>query len=294
MKKITKITKEQKAEIPAYIKKWVDLASQPIDRGVAMKRIEGLYKKGKPLVVFAESLDNLVNLIRLSLALSGKKIGQLRSQLHSQLRSQRSQLRSQLHSQLDSQLDSQLHSQLRSQLHSQLRSQLRSQLDSQLHSQLDSQLRSQLDDANWNWYVSYYWQSWCGYCDYGKSIGVQFDLDKLQEFYDFILNMPIVVFVGNVLFICEKPQVLWDAEGRLHSERHPAIGWKDDTGFYYLHGVRFEKDLWEKVISGKMLFKEIVGIENTEHRLQAMRYNPSALTLENPKLIHQSERGNEL
>lgn len=43
-----------------------------------------------------------------------------------------------------------------------------------------------------------------------------------------------------------------------------------------------------------MTFAEILQIENTEQRLQAMRYNPNALLLESPKLIHKSERENEL
>jgi hypothetical protein len=48
------------------------------------------------------------------------------------------------------------------------------------------------------------------------------------------------------------------------------------------------------VLTGKMSFSEILKIENTEQRLQAMRMNPNALMSEHPKLIHRSERGNEL
>ena len=61
-----------------------------------------------------------------------------------------------------------------------------------------------------------------------------------------------------------------------------------------LHGVHFPKELWEKVITGKMTFSEILTIENLEQRLQAMTYNPNALLSEKPKLVHKSERGNEL
>ncbi len=43
-----------------------------------------------------------------------------------------------------------------------------------------------------------------------------------------------------------------------------------------------------------MTFSEILKIENTEQRAQAMRYNPNALLSENPKVIHKSKRENEL
>jgi hypothetical protein len=300
VKLIKKIGKEQEAEIPSYIRKWVDLASVKIDREKGLSVAKKVFEKDKSLIIYTESLDNTVALIKFCLEVTGKKIGQLDSQLNSQLYSQLdSQLRSQLDSQLYSQLNSQLNSQLYSQLDSQLYSQLDSQLNSQLRSQLDSQLRSQLDsqlpNTNYNFYIAYYWQLWAGYYDYGKSIGVEFDLDKLQEFYDIILNMPICIFVGNIVFICEKPEVLWDADGMIHSEKKPAIFWDyDQTGFYYIHGVKFEKELWEKVITSTMSFSEILKIENTEQRLQAMRLNPNALMSEKPKLIHKSERGNEL
>ncbi len=381
MKKITKITKEQKAQIPIYIKKWIDLASQPIDREKSWAVITEIYKDRKPLILFTESFENTLNLIKFVLSkakvkkiergsqlysqldsqlnsqlhsqlssqldsqlisqlnsqLNSQLISQLRSQLHSQLSSQldsqlisqlRSQLHSQLHSQLDSQLDSQLGSQLGSQLDSQLYSQLYSQLDSQLYSQLGSQLYSQLDsqldsqlgsqldsqlysqldsqldsqlysqldseEVNWSWYISYFWLSCAGYYDYAKYIGVEFDVDKLEKYIDIILNAPIVVFIGNIIFICEKPQIIWNANGVIHSETKQAISWKDETGFYYLNGVKFEKDLWQQVMTGKMSFSEILKIENTEQRLQAMRYNPKALLKENPKLISKTERGNEL
>jgi hypothetical protein len=156
---ITKLTKEQEAQIPQFIAKWVGMAARPTDREQATKAVQDIYadmKQEKPIVIFGQSPFATAAMAAMFFSLVKDKksysqlYSQLDSQLHSQLRSQlSSQLNSQLYSQLDSQLysqlDSQLHSQLRSQLSSQLNSQLDSQLDSQLGSQLDSQLRSQLD-----------------------------------------------------------------------------------------------------------------------------------------------------
>ncbi len=125
-------------------------------------------------------------------------------------------------------------------------------------------------------------------------IGVEFKIEDLEKYFEIILNLPLAVFVGNIILVCEKPQTLWN-DGIIHSETKPAINWKDDTGFYYLQGHKLEtKEQWEKIKSRKMTFSEILKIDNTEIRLLAMKYNPNAFLSEKPKLVHKSKRGNEL
>src|SRR3990167_331489 len=96
---IKNLTKTEKAKIPKYIKKWIDLAPQPIDRTKIKKIIKKIYKEDK-LIIIADSIQNLFGLIKI--ATKGKKLEYniLGSQLGSQLRGQ---LRGQLGSQLSSQ-----------------------------------------------------------------------------------------------------------------------------------------------------------------------------------------------
>jgi hypothetical protein len=94
------------------------------------------------------------------------------------------------------------------------------------------------------------------------------------------------------VIVIQRPKIR-EENNRLHSEVGPAIEWKDEA-YHYLNGVRFGKELWAKVVAGGMTFKEILGIQNTEQRLQAMRYNPNALMNEKPKLVHATERDNQL
>ena len=247
---ISKITTQQEAKIPYYIQKWIEIASQPINREKAKEVIKKIYKEEK-IVIFGESFDNTIDLIRV--ATKGKKL--------------------EYDSQLDSQLHSQLHSQLYSQLDSQLDSQLGSQLYSQLYSQLHSQLRSRLDSLKikYSSYISYYLYDWAGYYDYGKYIGVEFDEQNLQDCFDILLNIPIVIFVGNILFVCEKPKCLWENQ-TLHSEIKPAISWQDGTGIYFLKGVKLEKDLWENIVNKTISAKEAIQLTNQEHRTLALQY----------------------
>mgnify|MGYP001569629089 CR=1 FL=1 len=306
---ITKLTKQQEEKIPKFINKWIKLASEPINRIGAKEICKEIF--GDKFIVFGESLENTINLIKIMI--KGKKReydSQLHSQLHSQLLSQLdSQLYSQLYSQLRSQLYSQLHSQLHSQLYSQLYSQLDSQLDSQLYSQLNLQLNSQLDlqlrsqlysqldsqNIKYSSYISYYLYDWAGYYDYGKYIGIKFDEEKLNKYFKILFNIPIIVFVGNVIFICEKPQTHWK-DKRLHSVTNPAIEWKDGTGIYLLHGIKFEKSEWEDIISGKLSIKEILMWTNTEKQRAAMSTISTDRFLRelNPKEINRNDRGDIL
>jgi len=301
-----KLTPEQEAKIPEYIEKYIRVASEPIDRSKVGPLLEKIY--GRKVTYFVgESIQNIVDLIKDALGGAGKKLGkydpqlysqlnsQLNSQLHSQLNSQLyfqlySQLNSQLYSQLDSQLNSQLSSQLSSQLHSQLRSQLYSQLDSQLR----SQLYSQLSNTGWSYYVGIWWTAQLAWYAFGKDIGAELDEDKMTLMNEIVRNVSnVVVFVGDVVFICEKPLVRWE-NGNMHSDQKMAIEWKDGTGYYALDGVLFEKELWQRVVSKEMSFPEIMKIEIADQRTIALKYNPQAIIKENAKLIHKDNRSNEL
>jgi len=321
---ITKLTPEQEAQIPVYIQKWVDLASKPIDRSRVKEIVKKVFKEDK-IVIIGESLQNTIDLIKV--AIKGKKLkynvqsynqlydqlytqldNQLDNQLHTQLHNRlctqldnqldnQSQFDNQLYAQLEAQLDARLRDQLRAQLYTPLRAQLYTQLDDQSYTQFRAQFDAQLDnqfDNQFDIHVSYYLYDYAGWYDYGKYIGVKFNEDKLQQYFDILLNLSICMFCGNVVFICEKPQCSWN-NGNLHSEHYPAVKWKDNTGIYFLNGVIFPKDLWEKVVSRKMSFKEVMEIEDIDQRTQAMNYcPPNQFLKEKGKLLDKSQRGSEL
>ena len=283
MTKITKITPEQEAKIPEYIEKWVRLASQPLNREKTVKVTKELFGEDKTVIV-AESIQNAIDIIRF--IVGGKKV-EYSSQLYNQLDNQ-------LYNQLGSQLYNQLDNQLYNQLDNQLGSQLGSQLYNQLYNQLGSQLGSQLDNKiNWARYTTQYWLSWIGYYDYAKFIGVKFDTKKMQRMEEILMAIPSIITLGDILLVIENPVCRWE-DSRLHSDQRPAIEWKDETGIYLLDGVKFEKELWEKVVSKKMTFGEIMAIDISDQRTVALKYNPEAIIKENAKLVHKDNRNNEL
>ena len=100
----------------------------------------------------------------------------------------------------------------------------------------------------------------------------------------------------DFVMVCARPtKINRDLRGQLHSDTEMAISYPDGWGIYALHGVRFPKDLWEKVVSRKMSFKEVSEIKDIDQRTQAMNYCPPREFLEKEgKLLDKSTRGNEL
>ena len=86
---------------------------------------------------------------------------------------------------------------------------------------------------------------------------------------DIILNIPIIITLGEILIVIENPKCHW-LNRSLHSDTRPAIEWKDGTGIYFLNAVRFEKELWEQVVSGKMSFADRMKIKDVDQRTQAI------------------------
>ena len=106
-----------------------------------------------------------------------------------------------------------------------------------------------------------------------------------------------MIQLDKFCIVCEKPDFISrDEEHRLHNEERSAIHWRDTYEQFYLFGVYFEKELWEKVVGKELSFKEIMAIENMEQRMVALKMmNPVELLEETKaKLLDMSERGNEL
>jgi hypothetical protein len=80
----------------------------------------------------------------------------------------------------------------------------------------------------------------------------------------------------------------------MSNDQRSAISWRDGFELFYLDGVYLPKEVWQKIISKKMTFKEIMAIEISDQRTVALKYNPEAIIKENAVLVDKSTRGNEL
>jgi hypothetical protein len=122
---------------------------------------------------------------------------------------------------------------------------------------------------------------------------VKFDTEKLSRMEEILMSIPFIITFDGILIVIENPICRWE-NGMLHSDKKPAIEWKDNTGIYFLDGVKFEQDVWKRVISKEMSLSEIMKIEISDQRTITLKYNPEAIIKENAKLIDKDYRNNEL
>jgi hypothetical protein len=95
---------------------------------------------------------------------------------------------------------------------------------------------------------------------------------ELQRYADCVVDICCGYFIDKVCVVLRKPTVVLNDAVRLHSETQPAVYWESSKGFYYLNGIKFEKNLWERVVSRTMKFDEILDIEDVDQRTIAMQY----------------------
>ena len=289
-----KITAEQAAQISFSLSKWAELSAQPIDRDKAAALLKEIcaIKPQPPSVIFAESFENLVSLVKGHLDKADMQLGSWSKSaadthgysavFHSFLSKISLELRSR------HRLKTGLLTYLQQLAH------FESKIDAELYQLFYRQLsRRPYANNGCDSHVLYLFYTGAKYLSYSALSGEKFDGVNPEVYFDVLLNLPITFFVGSAIFACEKPQVS-ASYGRLHSAVKPAVAWNDGTGFYYLHGVEFEKDFWNAVVSGRMSFSEILKIKNKEQRHQAIWCNPNAFLSLAPQLIDQSEPGSEL
>jgi hypothetical protein len=143
-------------------------------------------------------------------------------------------------------------------------------------------------EASWlHWYI---YQKF--FFDQGLLLEDKYS-QQLNAYIELCIDAWAVYYSKDIAIVSRKPSLKRE-DGRLHSDQVPAVSFKDGYELYYLDGVHFEKEMWQKVISQTMSFKDIMAIEVSDQRTVALKYNPNAILNEGSKLVHKDDRNNEL
>ena len=94
----------------------------------------------------------------------------------------------------------------------------------------------------------------------------------------------------NTLYLAPKPIIRLNALFQHHSTNLPGIEWENAEKFYFLNGVHFEEEMWRKVVSGTMPFRDILAIKDIDQRTQAMRFGDVNKFLKHSKAEKLDER----
>ena len=124
---------------------------------------------------------------------------------------------------------------------------------------------------------------------------------ELKEYSKFMgeaisAGLGFVFDFEKVIIVIPMPRFHKNTNRQLHSENEPAVKWLDGFEEYYLFGVKFEKELWEKITSKTILAIDVLKLGNIEQRYAALKILGSEKLLQelNAELIDKSSLGNEL
>ena len=139
-------------------------------------------------------------------------------------------------------------------------------------------------DSVWNSVGAYYWADDLSCYDYFVQIKAIKKIAEVEKYIDLLADTSLGFVTDKICIVLCKPKVRLNTRGFLHSDEFPSVEWKDGKhSQYHLNGVKFDKELWEKVVSRKMPFADILKIKDIDQRTQAMRYGDINAFLEHVK-----------
>ncbi len=124
----------------------------------------------------------------------------------------------------------------------------------------------------YNDYSGLSWESWLSFYDYFTRISIinNEDFNKYLAFNK--KGVWQAMFFEHAVFICTLPtKILKDERGRLHSLQEPAAQWINGEGYYFIHGVEFKKDLWDKLVNKELTPNQAIALPNVEQRTVALK-----------------------
>lgn len=116
--------------------------------------------------------------------------------------------------------------------------------------------------------------NWLALYDFFKEVcGLKKETEKLSGLWKVSQNAGWYLPHENICWISERHNILHiNASGKLHSEREMAVAYPDGWGTYALDGVRFQRELWEKIVNKTLSSNEAIKLTNVEQRIIAMKY----------------------
>ena len=82
---------------------------------------------------------------------------------------------------------------------------------------------------------------------------------------------------GLVIVVNMPNKIKMDIDNNLHSENDSAVSWRDGYEVYSLCGIILDNELYNKIINKQFSLKELLILENQEHKMLALKYDPEKL-----------------
>ena len=95
------------------------------------------------------------------------------------------------------------------------------------------------------------------------------NFNKYLEFSK--LNIYDSILLNDAAIVIEMPEHIKHINYKLHSIETSTIRFKDGYELFFIDGVKFDKELWEKISTKKITSEEIFSIENAEQKAVVLR-----------------------
>ena len=289
--KIETLTKEQEAAIIPFREKWIKrtLRTEKTDEEIK-QGVKNLYKTSgekEPIVFIMDSpfgAQVMVNFLR---NLTKEQLEEMR-------------LVDIKMDNIRNNIENNIWNNIRNNIRSNIRDNIESNIRNNIWNNIRDNIRNNIGDNKMEFSTfsssDSSWVHWYLYQLYYFEVGLlkEDEYSKLLRLYiDDVIDSWMCIYLKNVAVVSRKPVVRREDE-RLHSDQLPAVLFPDGYEIYFLDGVEFPKETWQRVVSKEMSLSEIMKIEISDQRTVALKYNPQAIIKEKAKLVHKSERGNEL
>lgn len=99
------------------------------------------------------------------------------------------------------------------------------------------------------------------------------------------------------LILVPMPRIIMENNATLHYDHGKAVEWKDGTGFYFLHGVKFDDEkLYQSIVDQTITAEDALNIRDTDQRMAAIAMlRPDRLLDQmKAKLVHTGVKGTKL
>jgi len=261
MAKLEKLTKNQERLMYEIRDEWINLSLRgKIDKEEVESGVKWIYYDSnlkEPEVVFVEGPEDFV-----------KKLGVMDSVGASVWDSVRSSVKYSVGDSVWDSVGDSVRDSVKTSVWDSVRSSVKSSVRSSVKSSVKSSVRSSVSymclscDAEFGaWYEFY------------KNIGIVND-EKVNKYIGYLKGGAFyaMFFEKKAFIMCPPQYVEQDDRKRLHSEKKAAFIFKDGTELYMIHGVKFEKEWWSKIVNDELSPEEILAFDNTEHRRIAWEY----------------------
>ena len=142
---------------------------------------------------------------------------------------------------------------------------------------------------------------WSAFCSYAEAMRDVLNLkglkcwDKYKAWEDSAKEGGFRFMHEKFCIVSDFPErIMVDEQNRSHNEHGASHRWRDGFEIYNLHGVRFPKELYMKIISHEMEISEILAIVDIDQRVQAMKFAKNGLRefykSENGKIIDECNK----